>query len=122
MPSEFTQEWLEAWNTHDLDRIMDHYAEKLDFVSPLVKKLGISGEGRITEKAVLREYFARGLQTYPDLKFEFYHELRGYDSVVLFYRSINNSYSAEYMELNEDSKIVRVRAHYAFPETAEGGN
>jgi hypothetical protein len=30
----------------------------------------------------------------------------------LFYRSVNNSFSAEYMELNNEGKVSKVRAHY----------
>ena len=31
----FAADWIEAWNSHDLDRIMTHYAEDLVLVSPI---------------------------------------------------------------------------------------
>jgi len=31
----FAADWIEAWNSHDLDRIMTHYAEDLVLISPI---------------------------------------------------------------------------------------
>ena len=112
MNTEFAQEWLMAWNSHDLNKIMEHYSEKIDFVSPIIQQMGINAEGKISNKSDLKDYFSKALQKYPDLHFELYHELKGSHSIVLFYRSINNSFSAEYMELNNEGKVSKVRAHY----------
>ncbi len=32
--NNFAQEWLNAWNSHDLEAIMAHYAEDVIFYSP----------------------------------------------------------------------------------------
>ncbi|WP_318345536.1 nuclear transport factor 2 family protein [Flagellimonas baculiformis] len=112
MKADFTQKWLKAWNGHNLDEIMEHYSEDIDFVSPIIQKMGIDPGGRISDKGKLRAYFSEALQKYPDLHFEFYHELTGVGSVVLYYRSVNGSLSAEYMELDGNGKVCKVRAHY----------
>ena len=39
------REWVEAWNAHDLERILSHYAEDVEFASPFVA--AILGDGRI---------------------------------------------------------------------------
>ena len=113
MNTDFAKEWLEAWNSHDLDKIMEHYSENIDFVSPIIQQMGINAEGKISNKSDLKDYFSKALQKYPDLHFELHHELKGANSTVLFYRSVNNSFSAEYMELNSDGKVSKVRAHYS---------
>lgn len=112
MHTNFAQAWLQAWNSHDLDTILEHYSEQIDFVSPIIQQMGIDATGRISNKKDLRDYFSKALQKYPDLHFELYHELKGAHSTVLFYRSVNNTYSAEYMELDNEGKVCRVRAHY----------
>ncbi|MCL6218959.1 nuclear transport factor 2 family protein [Zunongwangia pacifica] len=112
MNTDFAQEWLMAWNSHDLNKIMEHYSEKIDFVSPIIQQMGINAEGKISNKSDLKDYFSKALQKYPDLHFELYHELKGSHSIVLFYRSVNNSFSAEYMELNNEGKVSKVRVHY----------
>src|SRR5690606_15753881 len=110
--NRFTSDWIRDWNNHDLKEIMTHYADDIDFRSPIIQQLGVSEEGQVRGKQQLKDYFERGLKKYPDLAFELYHELHGINSVVLVYRSVNNSISAEYMELNDEGKIQRVRAHY----------
>jgi len=109
---QFADEWINAWNSHDLDRIMNHYAEELEFYSPLIIKLNINPDGRITHKTDLREYFKIGLEKFPDLHFSLQHVLVGLNSVVLYYGSVNNTLSAEFMLFNEEGKISQVRAHY----------
>lgn len=110
--NNFAHEWLNAWNSHDLEAIMEHYAEEVVFYSPLIQKINNEPSGRIQGKEGLRAYFSKGLQVYPDLHFELYHVLEGVRSVVLYYKSVNNRLSAEMMVLNEEGKVVEVRAHY----------
>ena len=115
MNDQFTQiahEWLDAWNSHNLDEIMAHYADDIEFYSPLISKLNNNPEGKISSKDELRAYFARGLAAYPDLHFKLHKILTGVGSIVLYYESVNNTMSAEFMEINSDGKIVAVRAHY----------
>lgn len=106
------QEWLAAWNAHDLERILSHYAEDVEFCSPFIAKLTNNPDGVLHGKARLRDYFARGLAAYPDLKFEFLRLYPGVRSCVLEYRSVNNLRAAETMEFNGTGKISRVQAHY----------
>lgn len=112
MDKNFTQQWLDAWNNHDLDKIIEHYDEHVDFVSPIIQQIGVNSDGRISNKPDLKDYFLKALQKYPDLHFELLYELNGVRSVVLFYKSVNNSFSAEYMEFGSEGKINKVRAHY----------
>ena len=109
---QFADEWINAWNSHDLDRIMSHYANELEFYSPLIIRLNINPDGRITHKTDLRDYFKIGLDKFPDLHFSLQYVLVGLNSVVLYYGSVNNTLSAEFMLFNEDGKISQVRAHY----------
>jgi len=109
----FAQEWVDSWNAHDLNRIMAHYAEELDFRSPLIQQLGADASGTLRTKTALRAYFATGLDRYPDLRFDLQQVLPGVHSVVLYYRSVNDWPAAEYMELNDQGQVQRVRAHYA---------
>jgi hypothetical protein len=108
----FAQEWIAAWNSHNIDNIMQHYADDIDFCSPLIVKLFNKPNGTITDKNQLRDYFIKGLAAYPGLHFELHHVLEGLNSVVLVYKSVNNTLSAEYMELNENGLVSRVKAHY----------
>jgi hypothetical protein len=107
------REWISAWNSHDLERILAHYSDDVELSSPLVAKLTGSSRGTIRSKAALRDYFARGLQAYPSLRFDFVRLYTGVRSCVVEYRSANGLFSAELMEFDEQGKVRRVLAHYA---------
>jgi ketosteroid isomerase-like protein len=110
--SEIAQDWLDSWNRHDLDPIMSHYAEDVELTSPFVAQITGDPAGMVKGKAALQAYFAKGLTTYPDLRFELLQIFTGVNSFVLYYRSINNTLAAELMVLNSQGQVVKVMAHY----------
>ncbi len=109
---QHAREWIEAWNAHDLERILGYYADEVEFISPFVVKLTGRGDGRLRGKGALRDYFARGLQTYPELRFELIGLYASERSCVVEYRSINHLRAAETMEFDSEGRVCRVLAHY----------
>jgi hypothetical protein len=109
---EFAQDWVDAWNSHDLERILTHYDDEVLLVSPVALKL-LSGDGTVRGKAALRDYFRRGLETFPDLRFDLIDTLWGTETIVLYYiNNVRGSKTAEVMLLNPAGKIRRVWANY----------
>jgi hypothetical protein len=112
---EIAREWLDAWNQHDLEAIMAHYADDIQFWSPLiVQRLGLAS-GKIESKAQLRSYFAQGLESNPNLHFTLLQVLTGVDSLTIYYRRDNGLESAEMMVLDEHHKVIMARVHYNGP-------
>ena len=61
-PSEvrrFAEEWVAAWNAHDLPQILSHYAEDVVFLSPIAKQR--MGDGRVVGKDGLTAYWGPAL-------------------------------------------------------------
>lgn len=104
--------WIEAWNSHDLDEILAHYAEEVVLVSPIAAKLLNDLSGTVSGKAVLREYFKKGLEVYPNLKFELIDVMWGVKSVVFYYINQSGIKAVEVVELDLTGKIIRVIANY----------
>jgi ketosteroid isomerase-like protein len=109
----FAADWIEAWNSHNLDRIMTHYAEDLVLVSPVAAQLLNDPAGIVRGKDSLREYFQKGLNAFPQLRFDLIEVMRGVSSIVLYYRNQKGTKSGEFMELNPQRKITRVVANYS---------
>jgi predicted ester cyclase len=109
---EFAQDWVDAWNSHNLERIMPHYDDQVVLVSPIARKI-LSGDGTVQGKAALREYFLRGLEAFPDLRFDLIDVLWGTETIVVYYvNNVRGSKTAEVMLLNPVGKIHRVWANY----------
>ena len=109
----FAADWIEAWNSHDLDRIMTHYAEDVVLVSPIAAQLLNDPAGMVRGKDSLREYFQKGLNAFPQLRFDLIEVMRGLSSIVLYYKNQRGTKSGEFMELNPQRKITRVVANYS---------
>jgi len=108
----FTKNWIEAWNKHDIDAIMLHYSPDIVFSSPLIVKILGKADGTIQGKAELRAYFLMGLAKYPDLKFELRSFLTGIDSLVIYYKSVNDLVGAEVMLFNKGGLVSKCIANY----------
>lgn len=110
---QLAQEWVAAWNAHDLEAILSHYDEAVELTSPVAAQLlGLPG-GKVMGKANLRAYFQRGLEAFPELRFELKDVLAGVGSVVLYYVNQRGTQTAEFMEVNAAGKVAQVVAHYS---------
>jgi ketosteroid isomerase-like protein len=109
----FAEEWIDAWNRRDLDRILEHYSEDVLFSSPFAARLVPGGDGTVRSRAALREYFKAGLAAYPELRFALRHVAVGVDSVTLIYDSVKGLLAAETMILDDRLKVTRALCHYA---------
>ncbi|HZC44077.1 MAG TPA: nuclear transport factor 2 family protein [Acidobacteriaceae bacterium] len=109
----FAQEWIEAWNSRDLDRILAHYSDDVVLLSPVALKLLNNGTGMVEGKAALRDYFLRGLNAYPDLRFVLTDVLWGVETIVAYYgNNVRDGKTAEVMQFGSSGKIIRVFANY----------
>ena len=110
--NEFASHWVNAWNSHDLDEIMGHYSTNIVLVSPVAAKLLNDPSGVVQGKESLRAYFRRGLEAYPNLKFELIDVMWGISSIVLYYVNQKGTKTGEFMEMDADVKVTRVVANY----------
>jgi ketosteroid isomerase-like protein len=102
---------IDAWNSHDLERILEHYDEDATLTSPLAaQKLG---DPTVRGKAALRAYFALGLELFPELHFDLVDVMWGVSSVVLYYVNQRGTMTAEVMEVAPSGRVSRVLANYS---------
>lgn len=110
---QFAQDWVDAWNSHDLEMILDHYDNEVVLISPVALKLLNNGDGVVRGKAALREYFLRGIQAFPNRRFDLIDVLWGVETIVVYYgNNVRGNKSAEVMQLTPAGKIRRVWANY----------
>ena len=108
------QEWCEAWNSKDLERILKHYANDIVLYSPYaLKRLGEMSKGKVQGKELLGKYFSIGLQAAPELNFQLVDVLLGIDEITILYRRETGILVADVMSFNEKGEAKTVRAFYA---------
>jgi hypothetical protein len=108
----FAHEWLHAWNQHDVDLIMKHYADSIEFCSPVVQKVLGDPEGVVRGIDNLRDYFSRQLKKFSTLHFQLLDVFTSPQSIVLYYKINRGLLAAEVMILDADMKALKVYANY----------
>lgn len=107
----FAEDWIAAWNAHDLECILSHYAAEIVFLSPVAAKR--VGDGRVVGLPALRVYWGAGLAAQPDLKFELIDTLVGHSCLTILYRNHRGQSAAETFEFGADGKVIRSYACYS---------
>ena len=107
----FAKAWLNGWNERDLERIVSHYADEVEFQSPFAVHLFGDALRTIKGKKELTHYFERVLEAVPGkIEFEFLGVFHGVDTLVVHFQSKQFN-CAEFMELNRHGKVCRAMAH-----------
>ena len=100
----FAHGWVEAWNAHDLNRVLSHYTEDFEMSSPFCPR----------RSSTLRKsaYWRAALQKIPNLHFDLQSVLVGVSSIVIYYRTNFRRRTAEVLFFNQAGLVYRAAAHY----------
>jgi ketosteroid isomerase-like protein len=109
---KFGQEWVNSWNSHDLDRILSHYADDFQMTSPFIVTMMNEPTGTIKGKEKVRAYWAQALVRLPDLHFDLIEVLASVDSITIYYHAVLGKRAAEVLFFDDNGKVRRAVAHY----------
>jgi hypothetical protein len=109
----FVNDWIDAWNSHDLQRILSHYADDFEMSSPVIIQVANEPSGTLRGKTAVGDYWTKALQLIPDLHFELIATLVGVNSITLYYRGARGRLAAEVFHFNQDQKVTKAFAHYS---------
>jgi ketosteroid isomerase-like protein len=110
--TRFVDEWIAAWNAHDLDRILSHYADDFEMTSPFIVQLMGESTGTLRGKAAVRAYWAKALEKFPDLQFELLDVCFSVETVAIYYRSVLNRRAVEWFWFDPGGKVRKAIGHY----------
>ena len=119
-PSTFARQWLAAWNAHDLEALLEHFADDVVFTSPVAAQLLAGSDGVIRGKDALRAYWTEGLRRIPDLRFEVIGVYAGIDVLVINYRNQRGGLVNEVMRF-EGGLISEGHGAYLGPDNNPAG-
>jgi hypothetical protein len=84
---DFAGRWAAAWNSHDVDAVLAHFADDVVFTSPVAAQVVPETAGVLRGKAALRAYWSAALARVPDLHFEVVGTYAGIEHLVINYRN-----------------------------------
>ena len=107
------QEWVDAWNAHDPDRVVAHFADDVVVHSPLAAQLRPGSHGVLRGREAVLSYYRDGLAASPGLRFSLVEVCLGVDGITIVYRNHRDIVVTEALTLRDDGLASEVRVSYA---------
>ncbi len=96
-------DWIDGWNKHDIDKIMEAYAEQPEIFDQKIRDVfPDKSDFKLENKDEIKQYFQAILDTFPDIKIKPHGLWLKFNEALLEY----------YMYLNEDSYIDMISKFY----------
>ena len=109
---QFAEEWVDAWNNHNIDAVLTHYTDDFEMTTPMIQRvLGIES-GTLKGKTTVSDYWRSALTKIPDLKFTIIDVTCGMDTVSIYYNAVMEKKAIETFFFNEKGKVFRALATY----------
>ena len=109
---QFAQEWIEAWNAHDLERVLSHYTDDFEMSSPFIAAFSGERSGTLKGKTQVGAYWRSALEHIPDLRFELLEVFVCVNSITIYYKAVLNKLATEVLFFGKDGKVYKALAHY----------
>ncbi|MBV8759556.1 MAG: nuclear transport factor 2 family protein [Deltaproteobacteria bacterium] len=105
-------EWIAAWNAHDVPRVLSHYLDDFEMQSPKIAAVAGEPTGVLRGKPAIEAYWRKAMAMAPGLRFEKLGVFVGAQSVAIHYRNHQDKLVVEVLELDAAGKVHRGAAHY----------
>src|SRR5258708_23468429 len=80
----FASEWIAAWNSRSLDRVLAHYTHDFEFSSPFIIKVVGEPSGILRGKQAVGAYWAKALAGVPHLMLSPPPDALGRNTILLY--------------------------------------
>ncbi len=103
---DFAIQWINAFNSHDLNRIFALYDDDFTMKSPnIVERMGIES-GQLQGKEHIKPYWSKALSSQPPLQFKLIDVFVGVSSVIVHYESVGRKRVCETFMFNAKGKVI----------------
>ncbi|WP_456465387.1 nuclear transport factor 2 family protein [Persephonella sp.] len=111
---ETIDSWIEGWNIHDLEKIMDSYAETAELYDPKIKEI-YPDRLTITGKENIKNYFKVVLKIFPELKIKPRGLwIKGDEALLEYYIYTNEDSKADVISKFYINKNKKIQGHFVY--------
>jgi ketosteroid isomerase-like protein len=101
----FSKRWVDAWNAHDIEAVLEHFHDEVVFTSPVAARILPETGGVVRGKSELRRYWTLALEHIPNLRFAVEDVYLGIDTIVIAYRNQDGGLVSEVLRFSGDLVI-----------------
>lgn len=113
VPPHVAPNWIAAWNSHHLDRVLAFYTDDFEMSSPHIVNIMGEFSGTLHGKPAVRAYWEKAMGMFPGLRFTLETVYTGANSVVICYTNQTGRRCGEILFFNAEGKCFRSAAHHA---------
>ena len=106
------EQWIASWNSRDLDRILSHYTDDLEFSSIYILEFAGEPTGILKGKERVSEYWSNALERAPNLHFELLSVYTGVNTIAIHYKPMSARERLELHFLDGEGRIYKAIGHY----------
>jgi hypothetical protein len=101
----FSQNWVDSWNAHDVEAVLEHFRDDATFTSPVAARVLPETGGVVAGKDALRHYWTTALKSLPELHFDIVGVYRGESTLVINYRNHLGGLVNEVLTFDSDGLV-----------------
>ncbi|WP_310646318.1 nuclear transport factor 2 family protein [Limnohabitans sp.] len=109
---EFANDWLSAWNSKDLDKIVGFYADQVTMISPTVTELTGLQEGITLQKSDIKELYSKLFIQIPELHYSLVAVAVGIDTLTIHYTSCQCDMVADVIKFDDCWRVTKSHTYY----------
>ncbi len=111
---ETIDNWIDSWNSHDLEKIMDSYAETAELYDPKIKEI-YPNRLTIVGKEGIKNYYRVVLKLFPELKIKPRGLwIKGDEALLEYYIYINEDSKADVVSKFYINKDKKIQGHFVY--------
>jgi ketosteroid isomerase-like protein len=114
-PDTYAEEWMGAWNAHDIEAVLAHFSDDVVFTSPVAARVVPESGGVVRGKAALRDYWTAALSQQSNLHFELIGVYSGESTLVINYRNHRGQLVNEVLTFGGDGLVREGHGTYLDP-------
>lgn len=108
----FVNDWIAAWNARDLNAVLAHYADDVEFYSPRIAIVTGKPVACIRGKVALEAYWLKALEDAPEINFRLERVYIGAQSLTIAYLNHRGQHAAQTLVFDEHGRVKLAVANY----------
>lgn len=109
---KFADDWIASWNSHSLERVLEHYTDDFVMSSLRIRALGFDESGTLRGKQAVGEYWGPSLGENSQVLLTKETVLLAPDSITIYYRGRSGRLAAEVFIFDNSGLVRESIAHY----------
>ncbi len=111
---ETIDKWIEGWNEHNLDKIMEVYADTAELYDPKIKEV-YPDSLTLIGKENIKKYFSIILKVFPELKIKpLGLWIKGNDALLEYYIYTNPESKIDVISKFYLNKDYKIQGHFVY--------